>query len=137
VAIVAFSVTCSALAGNFWSIKSDPLTAPRILAVYPVVAVGAAAMLLGVLSSAKMLSKSVLVYLGKISYGLYVYHVLGLMVSDYMVPQADALLGRYLLRDAIALTLTITFAAASFRWVESPFLGIKQRFTHVLSRPGG
>jgi peptidoglycan/LPS O-acetylase OafA/YrhL len=137
VAVVAFGLTCLALAGNFWSIKSDPLTAPRILAGYPVVAVGAAAMLLGVLSSAKILSKSVLVYLGKISYGLYVYHVLGLMVSDYMVPQADAALGRYLLRDAIALTLTITFAAASFRWVESPFLGIKQRFTHVLSRPGG
>lgn len=137
VAIIGFGVVCLAMAGNFWSIKADPLTTPRILAGYPVVALGAAAMLIGVLSSAKVLSKSVLVYLGKISYGLYVYHVLGLMVSDYAVPHADAALSRYLLRDAIALTLTVTFAATSFRWLETPFLGVKQRFTHVLSRPGG
>jgi peptidoglycan/LPS O-acetylase OafA/YrhL len=137
VAMIGFGVACLAMAGNFWSIKADPLTTPRILAGYPVVALGAAALLLGVLSSAKVLSKSVLVYLGKISYGLYVYHVLGLMVSDYAVPHADSGLSRYLVRDAIALSLTIVFAATSFRWLEKPFLGVKQRFTHVLSRPGG
>jgi peptidoglycan/LPS O-acetylase OafA/YrhL len=137
VAMIGFGVACLAMAGNFWSIKADPLTTPRILAGYPVVALGAAALLLGVLSSAKVLSKSVLVYLGKISYGLYVYHVLGLMVSDYAVPHADSGLSRYLVRDAIALSLTIAFAATSFRWLETPFLGVKQRFTHVLSRPGG
>lgn len=137
VAMIGFAVACFAMAANFWSIKADPLTTPRILAGYPVVALGAAALLLGVLSSAKVLSKSVLVYLGKISYGLYVYHVLGLMVSDYAVPQAEASLPRYLMRDAVALSLTIGFAAASFRWLETPFLGVKQRFTHVPSRPGG
>ena len=137
VAMTGFGVACLAMAGNFWSIKADPLTTARILAGYPVVAIGAAALLLGVLSSAKVLSKSVLVYLGKISYGLYVYHVLGLMVSDYAVPHAEASLLRYLVRDSIALSLTIGFAAASFRWLETPFLGMKQRFTHVLSRPGG
>jgi peptidoglycan/LPS O-acetylase OafA/YrhL len=135
--MIGFGVACLAMAGNFWSIKADPLTTPRILAGYPVVALGAAALLLGVLSSAKVLSKSVLVYLGKISYGLYVYHVLGLMVSDYAVPHADSGLSRYLVRDGIALSLTIAFAATSFRWLETPFLGVKQRFTHVLSRPGG
>lgn len=137
VAMIGFGVACLAMAGNFWNIKADPLTTHRILAGYPVVAIGAAALLLGVLSSAKLLSKSVLVYLGKISYGLYVYHVLGLMVSDYTVPHAETSLLRYLVRDGIALSLTIGFAAASFRWLEAPFLGMKQRFTHVLSRPGG
>jgi len=137
VAMIGFGMACLAMAGNFWSIKADPLTTPRILAGYPVVALGSAALLLGVLSSAKVLSKSVLVYLGKISYGLYVYHVLGLMVADYAVPHSDSGLWRYLVRDAIALSLTIAFAATSFRWLETPFLGVKQRFTHVLSRPGG
>ena len=136
-AMVAFGIACLAMAGSYWSIKADPLTTPRILAGYPVVALGAAAMLIGVLSSAKLFSKSAFVYLGKISYGLYVYHVLGLMVSDYAVRHAEGSLTLYLLRDAIALTLTVGFAAASFRWLETPFLGIKQRFTHVLSRPGG
>jgi peptidoglycan/LPS O-acetylase OafA/YrhL len=137
IAMIGFGVVCLALAGNYWSVKADPITTARIMAGYPVVAIGAVAMLIGVLSSASALSKSVLVYLGKISYGLYVYHVLGLMTSDYIVPAAEATLPRYMLRVGIALTLTVTFAAASFRWLESPFLGLKQRFTHVLSRPGG
>lgn len=135
--IVIFGVICLAAAGNYWQIKSDPLTTGRILIGYPVVALGGAALLLGVLSSAKFLQKSALVYLGRISYGLYVYHVLGLMLSDYIVPRADASLGRYMVRAVIALIITMSCAAASFRWLETPFLTLKQRFAHVESRPGG
>jgi peptidoglycan/LPS O-acetylase OafA/YrhL len=140
--MIAFACLCLALAGNYWSIKADPLTTARILAGYPAVAIGAAALLLGVLSNSQAKArlsgvKRTLVYLGKISYGLYVYHVLGLMISDFTVSHADANMIRYLARVAVALSLTIAFAAASFRWLETPFLSLKQRFTHVLSRPGG
>lgn len=90
IALMAVGVACLAMAGNYWCIKADPLTTARVLMGYPVVAIGSAALLLGVLSSTGALSKSSLVYLGRISYGLYVYHVLGLMVSDYVVPRADA-----------------------------------------------
>lgn len=137
IAMIAMGLACLATAGNHWQIKADPLTTTRILVGYPVVALGGAALLLGVLSSGAMLRKSVLVYLGRISYGLYVYHVAGLMLSDYLVPNAEASMPRYLLRISTALALTITFAAASFRWIETPFLNLKQRFAHVLSRPGG
>jgi peptidoglycan/LPS O-acetylase OafA/YrhL len=144
-AMMAFGMSCLALAGNYWSIKADPLTIARVLAGYPAVAIGAAALLVGVLTELRVESpgsktkaaKSALVYLGRISYGLYVYHVLGLMVSDFMVPHAEAGGGRYLLRAVIAFSLTVAFAAASFRRLETPFLALKQRFTHVLSRPGG
>ena len=78
-----------------------------------------------------------LLYLGRVSYGLYVFHVLGLMNSDVIIPNAATSLGRYLLRTMIAFAITIGFAAASFRWLEMPFLTLKQRFTHILSRPGG
>jgi peptidoglycan/LPS O-acetylase OafA/YrhL len=137
VAAVAFGALCLAAAANYWRIKADPLTTPRILAGYPVVALGGAALLVGVLSSSKMFHKSGLVYLGRISYGLYVYHVLGLMLSDYAVPNAEVSLTRYALRVTVALTITILLSAASFRWLEMPFLNLKQRFAHVLSRPGG
>lgn len=142
VLMIAFAGICLALAGNYWSIKADPLTTARILAGYPAVAIGAAALLLGILSHAQVtarvsITKTALVYLGKISYGLYVYHVLGLMVSDFAVPRAEATLPRYLVRVAVAFSLTLALSAASFRWLETPFLNLKQRFTHVLSRPGG
>ena len=137
VVIIGFGVICLGAAGNYWQIKGDPLTTTRLLIGYPVVALGGAALVIGVLSSAKMLHKSALVYLGRISYGLYVYHVLGLMLSDYAVSQAEASLARYLVRVLIAFAVTVTCAAASFQWIESPFLNLKQRFAHVLSRPGG
>lgn len=137
IAIIAMGVACLAMAGNYWQIKADPLATTRILIGYPAVAFGGTAFLLGVLSSGTMLQKSALVYLGRISYGLYVYHVAGLMISDYLVPNAEASMSRYLLRISTALVLTISLSAASFRWIETPFLNLKQRFAHVLSRPGG
>ena len=81
-----------------------------------------------------MLDKSLLVYLGRISYGLYVFHMLALMCSDYLIPHFTASVKRLVLRELIALMLTVALAAASYRWLETPFLKLKQRFTHVLSR---
>ena len=58
------------------------------------------------------------------------------MISDYTVHHATSSLSRYLFHNAVALTLTIVFAAISYRWLETPFLTLKQRFSRVLSRPG-
>jgi peptidoglycan/LPS O-acetylase OafA/YrhL len=35
----------------------------------------------------------------------------------------------------VSLVLTIVLAYASYRWFESPFLRLKQHFTHVESHP--
>ena len=223
--------TCLALAANYFQIKGDPLTMPRVLLGYPVMAFGAVALFLatlrdqapqsvdvglcnsaggphppavgecrvaavgkygiagagaphlphsanvGLCSSAvgecriadpltggphppsvgecgvaavsqsadsalgnrtwRILELSPLVYLGRISYGLYVFHVLGLMISDYTIHHQDSSLGRYFLRDAVAFAFTVALSAISYSWLETPFLTLKQRFTHVLSRPGG
>jgi len=79
---------------------------------------------------------SPLIYLGQISYGLYVFHIIGLMTSDYTVQHQDSSLGRYLFRNATAFAVTVVLASISYRWFETPFLTLKQRFTRVLSRPG-
>jgi peptidoglycan/LPS O-acetylase OafA/YrhL len=80
--------------------------------------------------------RNALVYLGRISYGLYVFHILGLMISDYTVHHPETSLGRFLFHNAVAFAFTVVFAAISYRWLETPFLNLKQRFTRVLSRPG-
>ena len=115
-------------------VKADPLTAARVVVGYPLAALGAVIVLLATLTSRTVLSKSALVYLGKISYGLYVFHVLGLMLSDYIVPVGYSRFSLYLLKISVALALTICFAAASYRWLEHPFLLLKSRFTLIPSR---
>jgi peptidoglycan/LPS O-acetylase OafA/YrhL len=136
-ALLAAGVTGLALGAMYFGIKNDPLTTARIVFGYPSVAIGGALLLLSVLRNRKGASNRVLVYLGRISYGLYVFHVLGLLISDRIVSDQTASLLRYSSRVGVALAATILMAAISFRWLETPFLSLKQRFTHVLSRPGG
>jgi peptidoglycan/LPS O-acetylase OafA/YrhL len=143
VALALGGIACLALAGNYFIIKGDPLTTMRIAIGYPVMTLGAVCLLLSVLHEQAETRKKpalawrALIYLGKISYGLYVFHILGLFLSDYVVHDQQSSFARYMLRVAVALTATLLLSAASFRWLESPFLRMKQRFTHVLSRPGG
>jgi peptidoglycan/LPS O-acetylase OafA/YrhL len=145
--------TCFVLAGSYFQIKGDPLTTSRVLLGYPVAAIGAVALFLATLrpsTSAEDSGKgpaakpswrthllNAFVYLGQISYGLYVFHIIGLMTSDYTVRHQNSSLGRYLFRNAVAFGVTVPLAAISYRWLETPFLTLKQRFTRVLSRPGG
>lgn len=137
VAMMLAGVTALALGSLYFGIKNDPLTTARIVLGYPSVAIGGVLLLLSVLRTRIGGGHRVLIYLGRISYGLYVFHVLGLLISDHTVPDQTASLWRYALRVGVALAATIAMAAVSYRWLETPFLSLKQRFTHVLSRPGG
>jgi peptidoglycan/LPS O-acetylase OafA/YrhL len=71
-------------------------------------------------------------YLGQISYGLYVFHVLGLDVGRRLSVIAGHTPGP-LLRGVAGLVITVLMAATSYRWFEKPFLRIKDRFTRILS----
>jgi peptidoglycan/LPS O-acetylase OafA/YrhL len=136
-AMAIAGVTGLALGAVYFGIKSDPITTTRIVLGYPSVAIGGVLLLLSVLRNSDKRANPMLVYLGRISYGLYVFHVLGLLISNYTVHDQTASLFRYSLRVGVALSATIAMAAVSYRWLETPFLSLKQRFTHVLSRPGG
>jgi len=136
VAMALAGVACIGTGALYFGIKNDPLTTARIVLGYPAIALGCVLLLFTVLREGANPAKP-LVYLGRISYGLYVFHVLGLLISDYIVPNQTANLARYALRVFVAFALTVTMAAISYRWLETPFLKLKQRFTYVLSRPGG
>ena len=91
---------------------------------------------LGVRSRA--IRNSVLQYLGKISYGLYLIHVSMWICVRHFLNESAAryqTLGGRLEIAVLALVITVLMASASYRWLESPFLRLKQRFTHVRSRP--
>jgi peptidoglycan/LPS O-acetylase OafA/YrhL len=96
---------------------------------HPAIAIASLAMLVAILGSNSLLSNPALVYLGKISYGLYVIHEFGLLAAEKaMGGHMDAK------STAVGLLLTIALAAASYRWIETPFLSLKKRFTYVSSR---
>ena len=78
------------------------------------------------------------IYLGKISYGLYVYHVPWLGAARHILEFfAGHLspLASQLCTVAIALPGTIVTGMLSYRYLESPFLRFKKRYTVVRSRP--
>lgn len=81
---------------------------------YPVAAASALAILYA--SLGLPMKNRALGYLGKVSFGLYVFHAAALK----LLPFAPA-----------ALLLTIAVAALSYRFLESPFLRLKEKFARV------
>lgn len=78
------------------------------------------------------LTENALLYLGRISYGLYVFHVAALDVVKYVLVREVGSCSPWL-RAVVALLLTIGLACASYRWYEKPFLKLKYRFSKVES----
>lgn len=110
-------------------LNSREIGAASAIFGHPAIAISSLAMLVAILGSNSLLNNPALVYLGKISYGLYVIHEFGLLAAE------KAMGGHMDVKStAVGLLLTIALAAASYRWIETPFLSLKKRFTYVSSR---
>jgi peptidoglycan/LPS O-acetylase OafA/YrhL len=85
---------------------------------------------------------SVLVYLGRISYGLYVFHITMFWLVYVIFGEAlnafSKMLGlsewRNSLGFVIAFIMAIGIAVLSYSYFEKPFLKLKRRFTFIPSR---
>ena len=72
-----------------------------------------------------------LVYLGRISYGLYVFHLLGLALVPRLIITGVGIPLGFEIRVLLSFGLTVLLAAVSYRWLEQPFLRMKKRFSAV------
>ncbi len=100
------------------------------LLTYPLVTAGMAMILVAVLTDSprSWLRRGPLVYLGKISYGLYVYHLLMLWIAYRYWPSS------YERTFVVGLLGTIAVAIVSYNLLERPFLKLKERFSHIRAR---
>jgi len=70
-------------------------------------------------------------YVGTISYGMYLMHMLALNTARRILPGAGAPL-----RFALAALIAILLASVSYRWFERPILALKDRLAgRVVPRP--
>jgi peptidoglycan/LPS O-acetylase OafA/YrhL len=131
VALLCFGVGVFALAGRF-----GDFAGPRALVTYPVVALASCAFIVASLRPKADLTRRLLaspvLYLGKISYGLYVFH---LMFITLLGVGAAQMPGRRLLLMGAAFLCSAIAAALSYHVLERPFLALKKRVTYIPSRP--
>jgi peptidoglycan/LPS O-acetylase OafA/YrhL len=79
-----------------------------------------------------------LTYLGKISYGLYVFHVPMLILAQWLTISFDPTRSSVLymvITDSFTLLLCVLAAHLSYQYFEAPFLRLKERFAVIKSRP--
>lgn len=111
-----------------------PVNPWSLVLVRPWISLASLVILLGILGSRQsVFSYQPLVYLGKISYGLYVIHEFGRFLAAYFIHARGP--ASLVAQGGLALAFTLALAAISYRCLETPFLRLKDRFSHVASRP--
>jgi peptidoglycan/LPS O-acetylase OafA/YrhL len=113
---------------------------------YLATAVGYGLMLDGAIASRRgpltwALSLKPFVFLGRLTYGLYIYHILGLQFGHLCFVHLGRLLQvrsspvAWAIQTTLALALTVAAATVSYYTFEAFFLSLKTKFTHIASRP--
>jgi len=136
-AFFSLSLWCAVAAAANLNAQTEVAPILGTLIGRPLVAIAAAGLLVAVIGApgagAKLLTNPWLTYLGRISYGLYVYHMAGLTIAERFIRTNSVT--RFTAYALSGFALTLIFSMISYRWLESPFLKLKERFTVVRSRP--
>jgi peptidoglycan/LPS O-acetylase OafA/YrhL len=116
-------------------------SAAGLVAGYTLVAIACSLFLVGGLGYSGRIP-SFLIYLGKVSYGLYVYHVWALILAAYLIHKVHPLGnggGNHPTEIILLFVFTLIFAtiasSTSYSFLEKPFLKLKERLAVVHSRP--
>lgn len=130
-------------AALFFMLPGVNITGPSTIVLFPAAAITCGSMLWLALKApalSRALGSRPLVFLGKRSYGLYIFHLAAIAFSDaYILPYlpwlgfstaADALT-----KVTVALSISVVMALISYRFFEKPFLRLKDQWSVVLSRP--
>ena len=136
IALAACAPACWVAAQAFGNIANEAITpsAPLACSCYLLADAGCAALLLAAFGAMPSAVPRSLIYLGRISYGLYVFHKMFILILSHLGAGFSPA-WTFLLVDGGTLVLSIGVASLSYRYVEQPINRIKERFAIVPSRP--
>lgn len=129
--VILLSIIVLSVLSSFFSVESNVYYA---LLMYPAATLACVIIIWAAISPNSDFSKfAPLIYLGKISYGLYIFHLAGLQIARYLL--GFTLKNNYSAVSSAILgfVLTLIFAVVSYHLLEKPFLKLKKRFTYVPS----
>lgn len=95
---------------------------------YSVLGIAITAMVVSVLFSQRLLpiqralNSRALTYIGKLSYSLYIWHLLAPMIGRFVLPDIPAFA-----QILVSITLALGMAAASYHLLEKPLMGLRKR----------
>lgn len=117
--------------------ESKDTTLACMLLGYPAIAVGATAFMLATIGAGAALMRTpAIVRLGRMSYGLYVFHGAAIVLAISMFGRLPRWQEIVLCMIYVAV-VTWGAAAISYEWLEAPCLRLKERFTRVASSAAG
>ncbi|HEV2275809.1 MAG TPA: acyltransferase [Acidobacteriaceae bacterium] len=105
-----------------------------MVAGYGVACAGCVLVIVGMLGIDQRWLPRPLIWLGRVSFGLYVYHEIAVKIAFSLFRSFHGY-EHFILTVVGGGILTVIFAALSYRFLELPFLRMKQRFEVVPSRP--
>ena len=74
-------------------------------------------------------------FIGKISYGIYVYHpLLIFLVGKFMIDFKESKPINYFILYVVIFTVTIIISYVSYRFFEKPFIKLKSNYQVAKSR---
>jgi peptidoglycan/LPS O-acetylase OafA/YrhL len=108
----------------------------HLMGGYALGCLGAVIVLLAFLGMESTFIPQWAVYLGRISYGLYVFHIFSVEMIDDLFPSIRAYrMPLFILKVCTAFALNILIAAMSYKYLETRFLKLKMRHAIIESHP--
>jgi peptidoglycan/LPS O-acetylase OafA/YrhL len=140
-ATLVAGLACLLIAQGVFHIKESPtfLTFAPLAAGYLFVNAGCILLFLSFLGEARLGAPKFLVYLGRISFGLYVFHWMMIRITIHLLHRITShhavpgpVQSGFIL--TVAFVLTMILAGLSYRFFEAPILRFKTRFEFVRTR---
>jgi len=103
---------------------------------YALASIGCICILTGFIGISKTVLPRWAIWLGSVSYGLYVFHEVAIRLAGAIFGHLSHFSGPAVaLKGIVAVGLNVLLAALSYRYLEAPFLRLKKRLEVVESRP--